>query len=488
MSLYIYQSATSLAALIRAGKASSVDIVKEHIDQIKKYNGQVNALIAVFEEEALAEALLCDQEAQEGRFRGPLHGVPITIKEMFWIKGKKSNLNSKLLKHFVAPEDAVIVARIKKSGAVILGQTNVPKYILDYQTRGELYPEGKNPYNTVYTPGGSTGGGATALAAGFTPVELGGDFGGSARVPSSFCGLYGLKPTEKTIPLHGNWPLPEKADSFIVHMFQASPLARTVDDVELLWKLLVGPHESDRNIPDINWKEPIKRPLSEYKIAWTDGWPGYETSAVIKDALQTVVSILENHGCSVEKKIPDETLHGDSLSTFASLFPYVVAQYMPGPFRLLFERILFKEILKGLKAESPALARAMNRAFRMKAELYGETMLQKSLITQRWENFFKDYDFLICPVAYGPAYPRCEVGSKLTYDGQEMIYIDYVWPYVACFNASGHPCITIPLGLGAEGLPIGVQVVGTYWSEPALIQFAKQISSLTPGFVKPNGY
>lgn len=488
MAQYIYKSATELAKLIREGKATSSDIVKEHLEQIKKHNIKLNALISVFEEEALQEASLYDREAREGKYRGALHGVPITIKEQFWIKGKKSNTNFKMLKDFVAPEDAVIVDRIKKSGAIILGQTNVPKNLLDYQVAGDIYPEGKNPYDTDYSPGGSTGGGAAALAAGLTPLELGGDFGGSIRVPANFCGLYGMKPTEKTVPSHGNIPLAKNANTFIVHMVQAGPLARTIDDVELLWKIIVGPHESDRNIPDINWKHKTNNSLNDYKIAWTDGWPGFETSNLTQNTIKSLVEKLSEAGFSIEKNIPDNTLHQDSLKTFVGIFPYIIAQGTPWIVRTIIKKQLYSGFLKGIKKEFPYLKESMNKGFKFNANHYGEMMLQRSLITQRWENFFKNYDFLICPVAFGPAYKRCKIGSKLKYDGKEMIYINYTWPYVACFNASGNPSITIPLGLNDEGLPIGVQIVGKYWSEPELIHFAKQIAPLTAGFVQPNGY
>ena len=488
MNQYIYQSATDLAALIRQGKAKSYDIVKEHLERIKKHNDKLNALISIFEEEALSEATLCDKEAAEGKFRGPLHGVPVTIKEQFWIKGKKSNTNFKMLKDFVAPEDAVIVDRIRKSGAIILGQTNVPKNLLDYQVAGDLYPEGKNPYNTEYSPGGSTGGGAAALAAGFTPLELGGDFGGSIRVPSNFCGLYGMKPTEKTVPFHGNMPLPKDANTFILHMVQAGPLARNLDDVELLWKIIVGPHESDRNIPDINWKPNTDKEFRDYKIAWTDGWPGFETSSQIQNVIKELADKLKDNKCTIEKKIPDETLHRDSLETFVGIFPYIIAQGVPWFIRPLIKMQLFGGFLKGIKQDLPYLMKPMNLGFKMKANHYGEMMLKRNLIINRWENFFKEYDFLICPVAFGPAYKRCKVGSELTYDGKKMIYNKYVWPYVGCFNASGNPTVTIPLGLGKEGLPIGVQIVGKYWSEPQLLQFAKKVATITEGFIKPSGY
>ena len=136
----------------------------------------------------------------------------------------------------------------------------------------------------------------------------------------------------------------------------------------------------------------------------------------------------------------------------------------------------------------PGITKGMLKAFKFNANHYGETMLKKALITERWEKFFYDYDFLICPVAFGPSFKRCKLGSKLNYDGKDMIYIKYVWPYTACFNSSGNPSIAIPLGLGKEGLPIGVQIVGKYWSEPELMHFAKKVGALTEGFIKPNGY
>jgi amidase len=271
-------------------------------------------------------------------------------------------------------------------------------------------------------------------------------------------------------------------------MVQAGPLARTIEDVELLWKIIVGPHESDRNIPDINWKQATKTSLSDYKIAWTDGWPGFETSTQINKAIKSLSDKLNSNGCKIEKIIPDNTLHQDSLKTFVGLFPYIIAQGTSWFVRAIMKMQLYNGFLKGIKKEFPYLKKAMNNGFKLNANHYGKMMLQRSLIIQRWENFFKNYDFMICPVAFGPSYKRCEIGSKLNYGGKEMIYINYVWPYVACFNASGNPSITIPLGLGEEGLPIGVQVVGKYWSEPELIHFVKKITTITEGFVKPNGY
>ena len=484
MPQYIYRSAHELARLIRDGHATSVDIVKEHVDWIKERNGGLNAIVALFEAEALATAAERDRQTRDGSFLGPLHGVPVTIKEQFWIQGKKSTINATMHKDFVAPEDAVIVDRIRKSGAVLLGHTNVCRMLVDYQVWGDIYPEGKNPYNTDYTPGGSTGGGAAALAAGFSPLELGGDLGGSIRVPSNFCGLYGLKPTEKTVPLHGNIPLPKNANTLLVHMTQAGPLARTLDDIEILWKVIVGPHENERDIARIEWRAPMKASLSDYRIAWVDGWADHPVSSQVSAAIKSLVVTLQQHGGRVEHRTPEGNLHEESLDLWMGIFPYIVAQGAPWFVRPLIKRDLNSRVLKGVTKHR----KEFDRAFRMSANHYGEMMVRRNLMIARWEHFFAHSDFLICPVAFGPAYPRTQIGTRLSYDGTDMVYADYVWPFVACFNASGHPALQIPLGLGKEGLPLGVQIVGPYWSEPELIAFAKQVAKLTDGFVKPAGY
>jgi amidase len=211
MNNYIFKSATELSNLVRNGEATSTTIVKAHLDHIREHNPALAAIVFLFEQQAIKEAAACDEEAQVGKFRGPLHGVPMTVKDQFWVKGTKSTLNSKRFKDWEAPEDALVVKRLKDAGAIIIGKTNVAKELLDYQISGDIYPDCKNPYNQEYSPGGSSGGASAALASGMVPIELGGDFGGSIRIPSNFCGLYGLKPTENTIPGHGLSPKPKNA-------------------------------------------------------------------------------------------------------------------------------------------------------------------------------------------------------------------------------------------------------------------------------------
>lgn len=481
---YIYKSATELASLIREGRATSTDIVQEHLNHIKKYNPAIQAIIIHTEEEALKTAALCDEEAKKGVYRGALHGVPVTIKESFWLKGTKSTSNSWLNRNFMPSEDALVVQRMKEAGAVILGKTNVPRNLLDYQVSGDLYPEGKNPYHHDFSPGGSTGGGAAALAAGFTPLELGTDFGGSIRVPANFCGVYGLKPTEGTVSLHGNFPLSLGMKDMLLRMSTAGPLARSVEDLELLWKVIVGPDIRNRTIAPIAWKEPSAKKLKDYHIAWTADYPGYTTSFIIQNAIADLIQKFQNNGGKAEHKIPDDHVHWESARLFVSTLPFVLAQQSPWIFRPIMKWFLRLTLFKRMKTFIPDL----NRSFRLAYNRFVRLSLERNRIIQIWETFFETYDFFICPIAFGPAYKRCKIGSTLEFEGQKLIYADYVAPYVVCFNASGHPAISIPLGLNKDGLPIGVQIVGPYWSEPELLHFAKELSTLTPGFITPHTY
>jgi amidase len=481
---YIYKSALELAHLIRTGQATSTAIVKAHLDQIDKHNPALNAVVILLREEALQVARECDEEAARGQWRGPLHGVPMTVKEQFWVKGTKCTLNFKMLKDWTAPADALTVERLKQAGAVILGKTNVPQNLLDYQVWGDIYPEGNNPYDLDRTPGGSSGGAAAALAAGLTPIELGADFGGSIRVPANYCGVYGLKPTENTVPQHGMGPVPENSKGFVSHMAQAGPLARTLEDLELVWNIIRGPHESDRTVPRIDWADATGKQLSDYKIAWVDGWPGYETSQSTQKSIKQLVESLEREGARLEQATPPNRLHERTLALYVRFFPQMIAQGVPGLIRSLMKMQIKGSLMKNIDKYH----REYDKGFQPSFENYAETLTLRAELVSEWETFFKNYDLLICPMSYGPAFRRCKIGTPITYEGRTMIYVNYVWPYVGCFNASGHPALNMPLGLDPAGLPVGVQLVGSYWSEPNLLNFAKLASPLTPGFVKPAGY
>jgi amidase len=477
-----YATATELARQIRAREISSAELTEAFLARIAVHNSKLNAIVHLLEAEARSRAKEADEALARGQSWGALHGVPVTIKEMFLIANTPSTLNSKRMKDFIAAEDGVLVRRIKAAGAIILGKTNVPANLQGYQCKGDIYPEGKNPYQLGRSPGGSTGGGAAAVAAGMTALELGADGGGSLRVPAHFCGVFCLKPTDKTIVRYGGMPLPKEARGFLVHMGQPGPLSRSIDDLELLWRVIRGPDPSDFEIAPIDWHPGSTRSLEQLRVAWTDRFEEYVAGAETREQLAALAARIERAGARVEKAVP--AIHPRATEVFVQLQAALLGQNMPWLVRKIFPMFVARGLLKG----QPHLVRLLRRALKINTQEYAAALGVKRAWVEDIERFFGSHDVLLAPVSYGPAFKRCKEGSALNFDGVMRPYNNYCWPYVAPFNASGHPALVMPLGGSKDGLPIGVQLIGPYWSEPELLHIARQLAPLTKGFVAPQGF
>lgn len=479
---YIYQSASELSALIRSGKTTALDVVTEFINNIKNNNYKYNALIYLREQEALRDAKKVDELIAQGDTANrPLLGVPITIKEMFWVAGSPSTLNAKLY-GFTAPRNAEVVNQLKESGAIILGTTNDAYLLSDYQTQGEVYPTANNPFDTSRTPGGSTGGGAAALAAGFTTLELGSDLGGSIRVPAVFCGLWSLKPTFGAVNItDGTNP-----DSSFVYSRMAlasgGPLARTPGDLKLIWDVLRNTKLDSRFQKPIEWKFSTQKSLAEYKFAWMDEWKAENGNVKIsnnaKQKLKTFIDALIQHNAIVERKAPN--IYVDLQKMFLSTFGSMMGENQPWLIRKFIEMDFAKT------DDGSGIFASFSKAV-MDGSDKGWEKIQsdrQSLIV-KWEEFFQQYDFFISPVTYDVAFKKTESWKPIKADdGTTVNYMNYV-PYSYIINATGHPTITVPLGLDHQGLPIGIQIVGRYYSEYELLHLAKLLESITPSFQKP---
>lgn len=474
---YIFKSAIELSELIKYGEATSEEIVTAHINYIKNNNHKINALVWLFEEEAITAARKADEAVRSGAPLGLLHGIPLTVKEQYWIKDKPSTVNAKQYGGFVAPRNAALVDALLLEGAIIIGTTNIPMNLEDYHIEGEIYPPGSNPYDFSRTPGGSTGGGAAALAAGFTPLELGSDMGGSIRVPAAFCGLYGLKPTEGALnDMDGAWP-GEKQLSYISQAV-GGPMARDPYDLELMWQVLM----KTSNLPERFIKPDSTKRFNEYNIAWMDEWEFKDDKMLVgnavKEKMTQLVETLSSLGATTTKTAPDilvETKQMALLLTayiFASDQPWIIRQFIKYEWNFFgYGRYDTSEFLKVVSNPEP--------------EEYPLILERRKKLTERVETFFEGHDFLILPVAVGPAFIKQKKFDPIDLDGQKFNYFDYT-PYVECSNATGHPSISIPLGLDNNGLPIGIMVMGPLYSESKLLQFAKEISLHTDGFIKSN--
>jgi amidase len=406
--------------------------------------------------------------------------VPITIKEQFWVKGSPSTLNAKMY-GFVAPEDGALVQSLKRAGAIILGTTNVPFMLSDYQTHGEVYPTASNPYDTTRTPGGSSGGGAAAMAAGFSAAELGSDMGGSIRVPATFCGLWALKPTYGALDqTHGGWPDTTRVQRRLA-MASPGPMARVPEDLTLLWDAL-------KQTPiDPAYQQVITRPratgrtLRDYRFAWADQWHEENYTAQVgrdmKEKMHQLIDSLKGHGATLENTVP--TIHADLMRCFFATFAMVHGEDKPWLLRQL--------MTQQMRAIDPGTG-----TFASYAEAMSDTSdahwqritAERVRLTGIWEDFFQQHDFMILPVTYGAAFTKCESGTQLYGDNGPMPYMQYA-PFAAIINATGHPTLSVPMGLNAQGLPIGLQVVGPLHSEEELLHLAQLLKPLVPGFIPP---
>ena len=472
---FVYKSATELSSMIKNKQATSVEIVQEHINYIKNNNYKTNAFVWLFEPEALDAAKKADEKVARGEPLRLLEGVPVSIKEEFAVKGKPFTWNAEMFQGVVASKNSGVVDAMINEGAIVLGTTNVPKMLFDVQTFGEIYPTANNPYDLTRTPGGSTGGGAAGVALGFSPIAIGGDFGGSIRIPAANCGLYGLKTTDGSMPDFGGSP-GEPGNPKYHRMMVAGPIARTVDDIDLTWNAMMNkwPEQKAKML------EP-KGELKDYKIAYFDEWKfGNDKVLVskdIKDGLKRFAETLSSKAASVTSDQPADL---EKMIIMHRLLAFYVAfEKVPWLFRQFVARDF-----KSADNHRIDMSEVYDRMSDMDPAKYDDILTRHGALRDQMEAFFTKYDFLIMPVASSPAIKHNPEHTPILVDGTNVDYWDN-FLYPAVFNATGHPALTVPLGLNAEGLPIAVQVVGPMNSERRLIKFAKLIEPLHEGFVKP---
>lgn len=473
---FIYASAGELAAMIRNRQATSKAIVQTHVNYIRSNNHKTNAFVWLFEEDALDAARAADEKVVRGEPVGMLHGVPVSIKEEFWVKDKPNTLNAEMFQGFKAPRNAEVVDAFVEQGAIVLGTTNVPAMLGDLQTIGDIYPVANNPYDLRRTPGGSTGGGAASVAAGMVPIALGGDMGGSIRVPAAFSGVYGLKTTEGAIG-RGPGEFPgEPGNPKYRRMMVPGPLARSVDDLDLAWRAIMAKWPAANKL----MLQP-KAKLENYAVAYFDEWNFRDDKMVIgqdvKMRLASLAAALESKHVTVRRDQPagfEEMMLMHRMLSVYLMFekvPWLIRQYMAREYKKAdTHRFQFAEVIDRLSDLDP--------------EKYDDLLRRRQGLVDGLESFFGKYDVLIMPVTPGPAILHNPDHEAIALDGKQINYWDYFY-YPVCFNATGHPALTIPMGLNRDGLPIALQIVGPLNSERRLIAFARMIEPLHAGFEKP---
>jgi amidase len=300
MSDLVFLPAHQLAQMIRDRQVSAVEVLDAHFRQIAKYNPQLNALCTIDEQTARDRAKQADEDLAKGENWGALHGVPITLKDIFETAGLRTTAGYIPLKDYIPQQDATVVSRLRAAGAIILGKSNLAELAGDFQSTNALFPRVNNPWNLDYTPGGSSGGSAAAVAAGLSPLDLGNDFAGSVRQPAHFCGVYGLKPTDHRISTAGHIPEAPGMPHCIRQMMTVGCFARSLEDIRLCFSLIAGADPRRPDVPPVPLDTPSGKSLKDLKIAWTDEWTEVPVAAEIRAAMQAIAHTLETSGVCIE--------------------------------------------------------------------------------------------------------------------------------------------------------------------------------------------
>ena len=481
-----FRSATALAGMIRNREISAEALLEHYLQRLQRYNPALNAIVATDIEAARERARAADAALAAGESWGPLHGVPITIKDTFEVAGMPTTAGAKELRDHRPSSNAVAVQRLLDAGAIVFGKTNVPLYAGDLQTYNEVYGSTSNPWDLHRTPGGSSGGAAAALAAGLTALELGSDIGGSIRTPSHFCGVCGLKPSYGIIPSRGHIPGPpgtlSEADISVT-----GPMARSVDDLELALDILAGPDTPAAKGWRLELPAPRHGQLRDYRVAaWLDD-PACPVDSEIVQALHGTVERLRAEGVRVDEQARPA---GHDLAKIYDLFyPLLTAALSAGLPSKVFDRIqdVAADAASGDRHYFVGFARAATQRHADWLRLNE----RRQKLRRTWEDFFQDYDILLCPVVQTLAFPKDEnpaISDRiLTVNGKPQPYMDImVWAGVA--GVAYLPSVVIPVGRSREGLPIGIQIIAPYLEDRTALAFARHLERLLGGFQPPPGH
>jgi amidase len=432
--------------------------MQAHLAQIERVNPRVNAIVTLLPERALEAARAADAALARGEIKGPLHGVPMTIKDSLDTAGIVSTGGTKGRAAFVPSADAPVVARLKQAGAILLGKTNTPELTLSFNTTNLIYGPTRNPYDLTRSPGGSSGGAAAIVAAGGVPFDIVSDYAGSIRVPSHFCGVAGIKPTSGRVPRTGHiLPYGGLLDSFQ----QIGPIARTVDDLALILPLISGPDFVDPAILPMPAISPDAVALKSLRVAFhTDNGIATPTPETA-DTVRRAAKALADAGAVVTEARP-----AGIEEMFASVFPFYTAD----------GGAAVKRLLKAAGTTETMLT-AFTQARPLSAEGLDALVTKWYDIRSRMTGFLKDHDVIVCPVN---AHAAPALGE------QETLEFLSAFSYTMTYNATGWPAMTVRGGTSPEGLPIGVQVVAHPGREDVALAVGRALEQALGGFVTPS--
>ncbi len=453
-------SAQVLVSLIRTRALSSVEVTSAFLERIDALNPQLNAFCTVVHDLALEQAREADQAVSSGATLGPLHGLPIAFKDLTPTKGVRTTRGSRLFENAVPNEDALLVTRLKKAGAVFTGKTNTPEFGHKGETNNLVFGATRNPWNPDRTPGGSSGGSAAAVAARLVPFAEGSDGAGSIRIPASMCGVVGFKPTYGRVP--------DVAGPFSSHtpFFHNGPLANTVGDAALLYQAMTGAEWTDPfSIPnEDDAQKTLDLGVSGLRIGFSRDLGCFQVSDDVIASCEKAAHVFEDLGCHVE-----EVSIGLDRSIEDSFFVLWCSKLAT-----VYSELSTSELQKF----EPAVQDLIARGSKTSAVSFGRANLAREAIWNELCSVFRNYDLLLCPTTATTAFP-IDAGPPTHINGQPVNRL-LGWFLTYPFNMTGIPAASIPCGMDHDGLPIGMQVIGKRFDDALVLRACRAFERAQP--------
>jgi amidase len=474
-------TATELALAIRAKRYSAREALAEHLDRVQSLNAKINAIVTM-NPDAEKDAAAADEVLARGEILGPLHGVPITIKDCFETAGLRTANGYEATANYVPEQDAPTVAKLRAAGAVVIGKTNLPSLAGDFQTDNAVFGRTNNPWNLDTTPGGSSGGESAAVAARISMLGLGSDIGGSIRHPAHCTAVFGIKPTEHLVSTAGylegtGWLKAER------HLGTVGPLARSIDDLDLGLRIVAGPDRRFLETPPVTLRDRRPRSLRGLRLAYAPEWPGVPTSKVIREALDRLVRQLEAAGAEVTQALPKDVDFEGIREVYSSIFWAEFGGGMSEEEEL--EQA--KAFQLDVNSDEPYL-RGAAKAVNISLRDYTKLLVARDRAIVQWETFLDGFDALLCTTSAVPAFFHCPQNAPIEIDGTPYPYATAIGASLEMFDFTGMPGISLPLGITEDSRPFGYQVVGKRWSDIGLLEIAGALAQVSGPSPVPPGF
>ena len=463
------EPAVALLAKLRARDISSRELTELYLERIDQLNPQLNAVVTLDAESALARADELDKRSEPA---GPLHGLPITIKDQFETAGVRTTCGAEAYRDYIPKTNAAAVQRLVDAGAIVLGKTNLPALAGDWQTFNDLFGTTNNPFDLARTPGGSSGGSAAVIAAGLSALELGGDIGGSVRNPSAWCGVFGHKSSWGIVPYRGTLPAPPGTHSR-TDVAAPGPIARSADDLELALGVLAAPDEWDATAWRLELPPPRHERISDHRVAvWIED-DRYPIAADLRNAFAEVASSLAVAGARVERARPDLDL--DEIRSLRQELVYPILALGLGD-EAFAEEV---ERERSLAPEADTYEARRTRGAVQTHRAWLRTNERRAQVRAEWASFFEDWDVCLVPPTPTVAIPHDhgeQASRTIDVDGEQRPYSE-LGGWISLAGVAYLPSTVAPVGRSRDGLPIGIEVVGPYLEDRTPIHIARAIGS-----------